>query len=103
MAGAVVRELAKILAGAGIVIVLLLAVVRPLIRGLLASGVRLPPATGILPAAARPDGGALMEEASRAVPQATAIAYEQQVAQARSLVAVNRRSCARGQDMGWQR
>lgn len=90
-----VRELAKILAGAGIVIVLLLAVVRPLIRGLLASGVRLPPATGILPAAARPDGGALMEEASRAVPQATAIAYEQQVAQARSLVAQDPKRVAR--------
>lgn len=90
-----VRELAKILAGAGIVIVLLLAVVRPLIRGLLAAGVRLPPATGILPAAARPDGGALMEEASRAVPQATAIAYEQQVAQARSLVAQDPKRVAR--------
>ena len=90
-----VRELAKILAGAGIVIVLLLVVVRPLVRGLLGPATRLRPATAALPAAEGRDGGVLVEEAPRAAPQATAIAYEQQVAQARSLVAQDPKRVAR--------
>lgn len=90
-----VRELAKILAGAGIVIVLLLAVVRPLIRNLLGPASRLRPAVAMLPAASGQGGGATVEQAARTAPQATAIAYEQQVAQARSLVAQDPKRVAR--------
>ncbi|MGD9598633.1 MAG: flagellar basal-body MS-ring/collar protein FliF [Steroidobacteraceae bacterium] len=88
------RELAKILGGASIVIVLLLAVVRPLVRSL-AVAPRLaatgtPALDGGLPA----DVAAGAEGVRLAAP-ASPIAYEQQIAQARSLVAQDPKRVAR--------
>jgi flagellar M-ring protein FliF len=77
-----VRDIAKILAGLIVLVLLLMMVVRPLMRNLTAATKMLmaPPQ---LPAAAVAGGGD-MAGASR---PASAMAYEQQIAQARSLVA----------------
>ncbi len=89
-----VRELAKILAGAAIVIVLLLSIVRPLVRSLTG-----PPrlAAGVVPAlpGAPAQGLPAPEEAQRPAGQVSAIAYEQQIAQARSLVTQDPKRVAR--------
>jgi flagellar M-ring protein FliF len=83
-----VRDLAKLLVGLIVLLTLALAVLRPLVRGLLAT-----PRPQLALAAAAPAAGA---EVARAVASAGpvasgapggSIAYEQQVAQARGLVA----------------
>lgn len=88
-----VRELVKILAGAIIVIILMLAVVRPLVRSL-AAAPRLALAAPALQSAA-PTEELPVAEAGRLAGQASAIAYEQQVAQARSLVTQDPKRVAR--------
>jgi flagellar M-ring protein FliF len=88
-----VRELVKIIAGAIIVLVLLLAVVKPLVRNLSAAP-RLAIAAPAL-AAAAPAEEVTVAEAGRLAGQASAIAYEQQVAQARSLVTQDPKRVAR--------
>lgn len=89
-----VQELARIIAGAAIVIVLLLSVVRPLARGLFGPARLAPAAMPALPAAAEvaatPDEGG-----TRIAGQVSAIAYEQQLAQARSLVTQDPKRVAR--------
>jgi len=78
-----VREILKIVAGLIILVLLLLFVVRPLVRGLAA------PTRTMMMAAAGPQGSpgeAVMASAAPSRP-GTAIAYEQQIAQVRSLVA----------------
>jgi flagellar M-ring protein FliF len=80
-----VRDIAKIVAGLVILLVLVLAVLRPLTRGLLthSRAALAPPAIPTEPAAA--GGGAA--RAAGAVPgQTPSLAYEQQLAQARTLV-----------------
>jgi flagellar M-ring protein FliF len=82
-----VRDIAKLLAGLVIVVLLMLFIVRPLIRNLTANSRTI---LGNLPAGA--GGGELQGgtgQAALAQPSgpATAIAYEQQVAAARGLVA----------------
>ena len=89
-----VRELAKILGGASIVIVLLLAIVRPLVRSLTASPRLAAPAMPALAMATTADASADGEGARLAAP-ASPIAYEQQIAQARSLVAQDPKRVAR--------
>ena len=88
-----VRELAKILAGAVIVIVLLLSIVKPLVRSL-SGPPRRAAATPALPSSPAPQA-VLAEDAPRLAGQASAIAYEQQVAQARSLVTQDPKRVAR--------
>lgn len=88
-----VRELVKILAGAAIVIVLLLSIVRPLVRNLTGPPRLAAAAPALPPAPASNDG--TVAEVSRAAGQASAIAYEQQVAQARSLVTQDPKRVAR--------
>ncbi|HQW08988.1 MAG TPA: flagellar basal-body MS-ring/collar protein FliF [Steroidobacteraceae bacterium] len=89
-----IRELAKILAGAAIVIVLLLSIVRPLVRSL--TGPRRL-AAALIPAlpGAPAQGAVPHDEAQRAPGQVSAIAYEQQIAQARSLVTQDPKRVAR--------
>ncbi len=88
------RELAKVLGGAAIVIVLLLSIVRPLVRSL-SSPLRLAAAPApALPAARSPEA-VESEVALRPSGQAAAIAYEQQIAQARSLVTQDPKRVAR--------
>jgi len=70
------RDLAKLLAGLVIVVLLLLFVVKPLIKSLTV-GVK---------ALASSGAGPGMAQAVAVQPQATALAYEQQIAQARSMV-----------------
>jgi flagellar M-ring protein FliF len=78
----IVRDIAKIVAGLIVLVLLLMMVVRPLVRNLTAATkVLLAPPQLPIPAMA---GGADVQGASR---PATAMAYEQQIAQARSLVA----------------
>ncbi|HNR22889.1 MAG TPA: flagellar basal-body MS-ring/collar protein FliF [Steroidobacteraceae bacterium] len=89
------QELVKIIAGAAIVIVLLLAVVRPLARGLLGP-VRFAPGTApALPAAGGEAVATADEDTPRGAGQVSAIAYEQQLAQARSLVTQDPKRVAR--------
>lgn len=78
-----VRDIAKIVSGLVVLILLLLMVVRPLVRNLTAATKALmtPPP---MPAAAL---GPASEGSAAPSKPATAMAYEQQVAQARSLVA----------------
>jgi len=79
-----VLNVAKIVAGLIIVLVLVFSVLKPLMKNLLG------PPRQYVPAAALPGGGAVDAAASRgeaAAPgQATPLAYEQQLAQARTLV-----------------
>jgi flagellar M-ring protein FliF len=89
-----VRELAKILAGAIILLVLLLSIVKPLVRSLTNPPRRLAPAPALPPASGSP-AAELAEDAPRLAGQASAIAYEQQVAQARSLVTQDPKRVAR--------
>lgn len=77
-----VRDIARIVAGLIVLVLLLLMVVRPLVRNL-AAATKVLMAPPQLPAAAVAGGGDI-GGASRPV---TAMAYEQQIAQARSLVA----------------
>lgn len=86
-----IRELAKILAGAAVLVVLLLMVVRPLLRSLVG------PPRAARPAAALPAApGALAPETAAATAgQVVALAYEQQIAQARSLVTQDPKRVAR--------
>jgi flagellar M-ring protein FliF len=77
-----VRDIAKILAGLVVLVLLLMMVVRPLMKNLTAA-TKVLMAPPQLPAAAMAGGGDVAG-ASRPV---TAMAYEQQIAQARSLVA----------------
>lgn len=88
------RELAKILAGAIILLVLLLSIVKPLVRSLTNPPRRLAPAPALPPASGSP-AAELAEDAPRLAGQASAIAYEQQVAQARSLVTQDPKRVAR--------
>ena len=80
----IVQDIAKLLAGLIIVIVLVLSVLKPLIKGLMPpTRVALagPASQPALPPAAPPTGAALP-----APGQAAGLAYEQQLAQARTLV-----------------
>lgn len=81
-----VRDIARVVAGLVVALVLMLAVLRPLLRSLLASPRAQLALAGAASAAGDPaaGGGA---SAAAAVPMSPALAYEQQVAQARSLVA----------------
>jgi flagellar M-ring protein FliF len=72
------RDLLKIVAGAAILIVLVLAVLRPLVRALLVS----PRAQRMLAAPAE----AMQALAGTSAPAAVALSHEQQLAQARTLV-----------------
>jgi flagellar M-ring protein FliF len=78
-----VRDIAKLLSGLVVLVLLLLLVVRPLMKNLTAATkvMLMPPQ---LPAAAGAGGQEVAAAASRS---GTAMAYEQQIAQARSLVA----------------
>ncbi len=78
----IVRDIAKIFAGLVVLVLLLLMVVRPLVRNLTAA-TKVLMVQPQLPAAAVAGGGEVAG-ASRPV---TAMAYEQQIAQARNLVA----------------
>jgi flagellar M-ring protein FliF len=79
-----VRDIAKLVAGMIVLLVLVLAVLRPLTRGLLSSGRIAGPAAALT---ADPGGGAAGAPASRAAAgQAPPLAYEQQLAQARTMV-----------------
>ncbi len=79
-----VLNAAKIFAGLVIVLVLVFSVLKPMMKSLIASG------RPILPAAALPGGGMVNDAAARGdnggPAQATPLAYEQQLAQARTLV-----------------
>jgi flagellar M-ring protein FliF len=77
-----VRDIAKIVAGLIVLVLLLMMVVRPLMKNLTAA-TRVLMAPPQLPAAAVAGGG----DAGGASRPVTAMAYEQQIAQARSLVA----------------
>ncbi len=79
-----VLNLAKILAGLIVVMVLVFSVLKPLLRNLLG-----PPRLAMAPQAALPDGSPGDEPRQRGeggAQQATPLAYEQQLAQARTLV-----------------
>jgi len=90
-----VLELVKVIAGAAIVIVLLLSVVRPLARSVLGPARLAPAPVPALPAALA-DGAATADEGGgRIAGQVSAIAYEQQLAQARSLVTQDPKRVAR--------
>ncbi len=80
-----VRDIAKLVAGLVIILLLLLFVVKPLIRGL-ATPLRASLAEGGPGAAALQSPGELPMPGPASRPAGT-IAYEQQIAQARSLVA----------------
>jgi flagellar M-ring protein FliF len=90
-----VLELVKIIAGAVIVIVLLLSVVRPLARGLFGPTRLAPALAPALPAAGGDSAATVDEGGSRIAGQVSAIAYEQQLAQARSLVTQDPKRVAR--------
>jgi len=78
-----IRDIAKLVAGLIVLLVLVLAVLRPLTKGLLSQG-----RVAFAQPAALPDGGGA-SGASRGTSgpaQAPALAYEQQLAQARTLV-----------------
>ena len=77
-----VRELTKLGAGVIVLLVLTFVVLRPLVRGLLAQA----KATAALPAPAPDNAGARAPAAALAGAQSAPLAYEQQLAQARSLV-----------------
>lgn len=77
-----VRDLAKLGAGVIVLLVLTFVVLRPLVRGLLAQA----KATAALPAPASDNAGAKAPAAALAGAQSAPLAYEQQLAQARSLV-----------------
>ena len=78
-----IRDLAKLAAGVIVLLVLTLVVLRPLVRGLLTQA----KATAALPAPAAETAGARAPAAGAlAGPQSTPLAYEQQLAQARTLV-----------------
>ena len=78
----IVRELTKLGAGVIVLLVLTFVVLRPLVRGLLAQA----KATAALPAPAPDNAGARAPAAALAGAQSAPLAYEQQLAQARSLV-----------------
>lgn len=85
-----VRDIAKLVSGLIIVVLLLLLVVRPLVRNLMASA--RPSGPGPLPAGLQEVMGELLAGAGQGAGGAsgkpgTSMAYEQQIAQARSLVA----------------
>lgn len=85
-----IRELAKILGGAAVVVVLLLMVIRPLLKSLLG------PIRIATPSAALPASAALAPDAAAvSAGQVVALAYEQQIAQARSLVTQDPKRVAR--------
>jgi flagellar M-ring protein FliF len=77
-----VRDLTKLGAGVIVLLVLTFVVLRPLVRGLLAQA----KATAALPAPAAENAGARAPAAALAGAQSAPLAYEQQLAQARSLV-----------------
>ena len=78
-----IRDLAKLAAGVIVLLVLTLVVLRPLVRGLLTQA----KATAALPAPAAETAGARAPAAGAlAGPPSTPLAYEQQLAQARTLV-----------------
>lgn len=81
-----VRDIAKLLTGLVMVLLLVLFVLRPLLRSLTtAAKVALtPPQVAMVPAG---DAAMMMPGGTAAGPGGAAIAYEQQIAQARSLVA----------------
>lgn len=87
-----VRDLARVLAGLIVLLILVLVVLRPLVRGLLAHGPVAQPSREALPPAAPVEGE--LESAPAPQAQATVIprearqplAFEQQLAHARSLV-----------------
>jgi len=76
-----IRDLAKLTAGVIVLLVLTFVVLRPLVRGLLAQA----KATAALPAPA-PENAAARAPPALAGSQGAPLAYEQQLAQARSLV-----------------
>jgi flagellar M-ring protein FliF len=71
-----VRDIAKLLAGLIVLIVLVVSVLRPLVRGLLAA-----PRPAFTPAIAGPEAAVIAGQ-----PKVTALDYDGQVAHARSLV-----------------
>jgi flagellar M-ring protein FliF len=77
-----VRDLTKLGAGVIVLLVLTFVVLRPLVRGLLAQA----KATAALPAPAPENAGARAPAAALAGAGSAPLAYEQQLAQARSLV-----------------
>ena len=79
----IVRDMAKLAAGVIVLLVLTFVVLRPLVRGLLTQA----KATAALPAPAAENAGAKTPSGGAiAGAQGTPLAYEQQLAQARSLV-----------------
>jgi flagellar M-ring protein FliF len=80
-----VRDIAKIVAGLIVLLVLVLAVLRPLTRGLLSHG-RGAPQVAFTPETVSAGGAGAARVASSAAAQAPPLAYEQQLAQARTLV-----------------
>jgi flagellar M-ring protein FliF len=79
-----VLNVAKIVAGLIIVLVLVFSVLKPLMKSLLG-----PPRQYVSAAAALPGGGAMEAPSARGDngnPQAAPLAYEQQLAQAKTLV-----------------
>ena len=75
-----VQTLAKVLAGVIVLLIIVFSVLKPLTKGLIAAAKAAPLRQGALAVAGGPGGGP---------PEAPAIAYEQQVAQARGLVAAD--------------
>src|SRR4029079_4625387 len=75
-----VQTLAKVLAGVIVLLIIVFSVLKPLAKGLINAAKQAPLRQGALAMAGGPAGGP---------PEAPAIAYEQQVAQARGLVAAD--------------
>jgi flagellar M-ring protein FliF len=78
------RDVAKLASGVVIIALLLLFVVRPLLRALTAAPKAMVMPAGVLPAMVNSEPAPVEAGASKS---AATIAYEQQIAQARSLVA----------------
>jgi flagellar biosynthesis/type III secretory pathway M-ring protein FliF/YscJ len=76
-----VQTLAKVLAGLIVLLIVIFSVLKPLARGLINAAKAPPIRPGVLAVAGDP--------ALAGVPEAPALAYEQQVAQARGLVAAD--------------
>ena len=90
-----VRDIAKLLAGLIVLLVLVLMVLRPLIRGLLAA-----PRIAYAPAALAGEPGSLPAGRAAGPP----LDYDGQIAQARSMVTQDRGACRTGrEDVGRQR
>jgi flagellar M-ring protein FliF len=83
-----VRDIAKIVAGLIVLLVLVLAVLKPLTRGLLAHNRSAAPQVAYAPDVLAPAGGGAgpSRVANGSLTSAPPLAYEQQLAQARTLV-----------------